>query len=101
MGDRLELQTLFENLLESRNVYFQPPESLQIKYPAIVYELNNIRSKFADGGTYLFNSEYLVTVIDKDPDSSIVVKVLTLPMCRFDRHFESDNLNHYVFVLYF
>lgn len=101
MGSRLELQTLFENLLGSRNVYYQPPASIFIKYPAIVYSRYDIENTFANNGVYLQATAYQVTVIDEDPDSEIVKKVSKLPMCNFDRHFVSDNLNHDVFTLYF
>ena len=101
MPSRLELQTLFENLLGSRNVYFQPPESVKMKYPAIVYGLEDIENTFANDGVYLSQRKYSVTVIDEDPDSEIVVKVSQLPKCRFNRHFESENLNHDVFILQF
>ena len=101
MPSRLKLQTLLEELLGSRNVYFQPPESVKMKYPAIVYGLDNIENSFADDGVYLSKKKYLVTVIDEDPDSPIVDKVAALPICRFNRHFQSDNLNHDVFILYF
>jgi len=101
MSSRLELQTLLEELLGSRNVYFQPPESVKMKYPAIVYGLDNIENSFADDVVYSSKKKYLVTVIDDDPDSLIVDKVAALPTCRFNRNFQSDNLNHNVFILYF
>ena len=101
MPRRLKLQTLLEELLESRNVYFQPPTSVKMKYPAIVYGLEDIENTFANDGVYLSKRKYLVTVIDEDPDSEIVVKISQLPTCRFNRHFESDNLNHDVFTLYY
>ena len=101
MPSRLELQTLLEELLESRNVYFQPPTSVKMKYPAIVYGLEDIENAFANDGVYLSKRKYLVTVIDEDPDSEIVVRISQLPTCRFNRHFESDNLNHDVFTLYY
>jgi hypothetical protein len=72
-----------------------------MKYPAIVYGLEDIENTFADDGVYFFRKKYSVTVIDEDPDSPIVDKVAALPTCRFNRHFESDNLNHDVFILYF
>lgn len=72
-----------------------------MKYPAIVYGLDNIENSFADDGVYLSKKRYLVTVIDEDPDSPIVDKVAALPTCRFNRRFQSDNLNHDVFILYF
>jgi len=101
MSRRLKLQTLLEELLGSRNVYFQPPESVKMKYPAIVYGLEDIENTFANDGVYLSQRKYSVTVIDEDPDSPIVGKVASLPSCRFNRHFKSDNLNHDVFTLQF
>ena len=34
MASRLELQSKFEELLGSRNVYYQPPESIKMSYTA-------------------------------------------------------------------
>ena len=101
MPSRLELQTLLEELLESRNVYYQPPTSVKMRYPAIVYGLEDIENSFANDGVYLSKRKYSVTVIDEDPDSEIVFKISQLPTCRFNRHFESDNLNHDVFTLHY
>lgn len=101
MGSRVDLQTLLENLLGSRNVYFQPPASVTLKYPAIVYSRNDILNSHANNGVYKQTTAYSVTVIDKNPDSEYVKKVSMLPMCTFDRHFAADNLNHDVFTLYF
>ncbi len=101
MPSRLDLQTLLENLLGSRNVYYQPPESIKMSYPAIVYERDNIRNDFANNLVYKQSFSYQVTVVDYDPDSEIVKKVSALPMCSFSRHFTSDNLNHDIFRLYY
>ena len=35
---RNDLQKLLVEVLGSKNVYFQPPESVKMKYPAIVYQ---------------------------------------------------------------
>jgi len=101
MGTRTALQTLLETLLGSRNVYFQPPPTLQMNYPCIVYNLDDIDTKFADNYPYAIGKRYSLTVIDKDPDSSILDKVIMLQKCIFDRHFVADNLNHNIFILYF
>ena len=86
---------------EQCRCYFQPPESIKMNYPAIVYSLDDVDKTYANDGVYLSNRRYAVTVIDKDPDTSLVQKVTNLPMSRFDRHFKKDNLNHYIFnVLY-
>lgn len=98
-SSRLELQTLLEKLLGSRNVYFQPPSSVEMKYPAIVYNLEDIVNRFANDGVYLSERVYTVTVIDEDPESPITDKMAVLPNCRFNRHFESENLNHDIFKM--
>ena len=101
MKRRLELQSKLETLLVSKNVYFQPPESVRMNYPAIVYELSDIDNTFADNLVYKQDTAYQLTVIDKDPDSEIVKEVSKLPKCRFERYFASGNLNHTVFKIYY
>ena len=101
MATRVDLQNVLEKLLGSRNVYYQPPESLKMNYPAIVYARKTIDNSYANNSVYKQNYAYEITVIDKNPDSEIVNKVSKLPTCRFDRHFKSDNLNHDVFTLYY
>ena len=101
MASRIELQTKLEELLGSRNVYYQPPESVKMEYPAIVYSRKNIDDIFADDTVYTQNHSYELTVIDPNPDSEIVMKVSRLPACTFYRHYTADNLNHDVFRLYY
>lgn len=101
MASRLDLQTLLEDLLGSKNVYYQPPASLLMRYPAIVYSRDDIENIHADNRVYMQHTAYLVTVIDKNPDSEYVKKVSMLPMCAYDRHYVADNLNHDTFILYF
>ena len=98
---RLMLHEKLCDILGTKNVYFQPPESIRMKYPAIVYSLDNMESVHANDGVYLSNRRYSVTVIDTDPDNKIIDKVSYLPNCRFNRHYAKDNLYHYVFTLYF
>ena len=101
VADRLSLQTELETILGSSNIYFQPPTSIRMKYPAIVYFRKEIENVFADDAVYNQHDSYTVVIIDKNPDSEIVRDVLKLPMCRYDRHYVSDNLNHDVCVLYY
>lgn len=102
MGNRrLQLHEKLCEILGTRHVYFQPPESVQMNYPAIVYGLDDIENTYADDGVYLSTRRYAVTVIDEDPDSPIVDKIALLPMCRWNRHYEKDNLNHDVFKLFY
>ena len=101
MRPRTELQSILEGLLGSHNVYFQPPSSVSMAYPCIVYSLSTARTTYADNRPYGYDKRYQVTIIDKNPDSPIPDKVAMLPQCGFDRHFTADNLNHDVYNLYF
>lgn len=101
MANRLDLQALLEQILGSRNVYFQPPESLKMSYPAIRYVRKPIQNRFADDSVYKQLQQYEITVIDKNPDSEIWKAISRLPKCRHDRHYQADNLNHDVFTLYY
>ena len=99
MGSRFDLHEILVQKLGSRFVYFQPPASLQMTYPAIVYSRSKIENRFANNSVYGQNYLYTITVIDRDPDSEIVSRVSLIPRIRHDRSFTSDNLNHDVFTL--
>lgn len=102
MANRLNLHEEFATLLGSNNVYFQPPESVKLNYPCIKYSRVGIDSKKADDMNYKNTNRYEVIVIDKDPDSEIPYKILThFKMCGFDRWYPADNLNHFVFTIFY
>lgn len=98
---RLNLQTDLSNLFTPNKVYFQPPSSVKIVYPCVIYKLDSINVNYADSIKYKNKKRYTVTVIDQNPDSELPNKILTLEYSSFDRHFISDNLNHYTFTLYY
>ena len=87
MSRRLKLHNALCDILSCPNkgpecrAYFQPPSSVKMKYPAIVYALDDIENTFAD--------------------SSLVGKVASMPTSRFNRHYTKDNLNHDVFEIFF
>ena len=101
MGNREGLQTLLETLLGSGNVYFQPPETIKMQYPCIIYSRSKIDSTFANDLPYKHYNRYSITVIDANPDSEIPWKIVSLPLCSFDRHYTANNFNHDVFSLYY
>lgn len=101
MGQRLALHQILKAALGTSNVYFQPPETVTMQYPCIVYSRDNAKSQFADGIPYLYKKSYQVTVIDRDPDSPIPDKLAKLPLCTFLRFYTADNLNHDLFQLYY
>ena len=101
MASRLELQTKLEELLGSRNVYYQPPESIVMKYPAIIYNKIKPDTKHANDKVYIKTNCYEIIVISRKPDNPVISMIENLPMCEWDRHYKADNLNHDVLTLYF
>lgn len=100
MASRLELQEKLEELLGSRNVYFQPPESIKLSYPCIIYDLSNERVTYADNKAYHKKRIYTLMIIDKNPDSILLDKLHdTFMYCMFVRSYTADNLHHYVYEL--
>lgn len=100
MTSRLELHAMLVEILGSKNVYFQPPSTIKMSYPAIVYSLGNIENRRADNSVYNTNKSYELTLVTSNPDDETVNKLNVLSMCSFDRFYTSDNLNHYVFTIY-
>lgn len=101
MADRLDLNEKLCELLGSRNVYTDPPESEKMRYPAIVYSRDDFDDKHANNGIYVSRTRYELTVITDDPDSELIEEVKALPYCSYNRHFTSDNLHHDVFTIYY
>lgn len=100
MDRRLKLHEMLCDILGSGNVYYQPPETIKMQYPAIVYSRYDVENFHANNGVYIQSPAFQVIVIDRNPDSDIVKDVSRLPLCTFDRHYKADNLNHDVFTIY-
>lgn len=101
MNRRTELHNLLTNILGSGYVYFQPPETVKMVYPCIVYSLETIGTRHADDLPYMKDRAYAVIIIDKNPDLELVSKMSELKLCQFERHYTANNLNHWVFRIYF
>lgn len=103
MEKRLRLHEILKEIMggSSSNVYFQPPANIRMQYPCIVYQRDDALTEFAGNLPYSFNQRYQVTLIDRDPDHPAREKIAALPLCRYERYFAANNLNHDVFVVYF
>ena len=101
MASRLELQKKLEELLESRNVYYEPPTNVRMEYDAIRYSLEAIESRFANDDRYRNLKKYNVIVISRDPDPEVVDKILGLRYTSLGRPYVADNLYHYPITIYY
>lgn len=98
---RVELQRMLEGLLGTRNVYFQPPTGMKLQYPCIVYHLDAANDVHASDRIYRRLYRYSLTYITKNPEDPMRDTIDNLQYCRFDRFFVSDNLNHFVYTIYY
>ena len=106
MGTRIDLHTILCEIMKqlgfsTKSVYYQPPESLHLSYPCIVYRGSGGNTEYADNVPYIKKRRYQITVIDEDPDSKIPDFIGNLPYASYDTDYESDNLNHFVFNIYY
>lgn len=101
MASRLDLQNKLEELLGSKNVYYQPPEDFKMSYPAIIYSKDDIEARHANNDKYNKMNKYNIIVIDRLPDNEVIDKILELPLSSYDRWYSSDNLNHDSMTLYY
>ena len=101
MGRRLDLDSQLRSLLGSDNVYFQPPESIVLKYPCIIYKRESNDVKFADGAPYAIRRKYSLLLIDRNPDTTLPDTISALPLCKPGSFYQFENLNHYPFTIYY
>lgn len=101
MDRRLELHNILSGIPGVKKAYFQPPETEKLVYPCIIYRLQTVRMLSANDLPYKNRDAYSVTIIDRNPDSKIRRVLESMPLCRFDRPYTADGLNHWVYQLYY
>lgn len=99
MGQRRDLHKIFQAI--TPNVYFQPPETIKMEYPCIVYELSGENVIYADDRPYHRMNHYEAILIDRNPDTKLTGPLGDLKFSKFDRFYTADNLNHYVYDIYY
>lgn len=100
MSRRTKLHEDLVEVLGNPHVYFQPPPTLLMEYPCIRYELDAKDVRYSNDRPYLVFDRYSVVIMDFDPDSELVNRMMELPYCRFNRKYKADQLCHYVFDCY-
>ncbi len=103
---RAELQSALKDILGSGNVYYEPPETVKLKYPCIIYNLARMHNRSADNyGPFIRYDSYTVMYITSETmttrgEDSVLEKLMALRGCVFDRTYVADRLHHYVFTVY-
>lgn len=99
--NRTELQDKLKELLGSNEVYYQPPESMKMSYPAIILSRDILNSNYANDKKYSKMDKYKIVVATKLPDIPVLDDILDLPYCSSTvAPYMSNGLIHYVFSIY-
>lgn len=98
--DRLSLHNKLLSLLGNPNVYYQPPSTITLKYPCIIYKLDDVEGVHANNSKYWGTRKYLITLVSKTPDPTILDDILALPLSKFEDPLVVDNLYQYVCSLH-
>ena len=90
----------FDQILQAPAVYFQPPSTVQMVYPCIVYHKDNGRTRHADNFPYKTWQGYSIKVIDTNPDSEIPEEVGKMSGISYETSYSVEGLHHTVFHIY-
>ena len=102
MGRRQNLHDELKELLGTNNCYFQPPESIKLKYPCYVYKRSAPDRLRADNLLYRRVNKYELIYITFNPDDPLIETTEDhFSMCSLLRHYAADGLNHYYYEIYY
>ena len=96
-----QLRDILKSILPSGNVYFQPPPSVKIEYPCIIFERESNQVSMADDRRYKSMFRYSILYIRRTNDTEVPEAILSLPLCSYDRFYATDNLNHDAFSIFY
>lgn len=103
-NQRDRLHSILTSIKGPKKVYYQPPSTERLVYPCLIYTLEKINTRYANGNRYLSVPLYTLLLIDYDPESIIQKEIMDLRgdcHVKFNRYYTADNLNHWSYDLYF
>lgn len=83
-------------------VHFQPPESVKLTFPCILFKFEGFKEFFANDGRHMLREKYTATHIYREPEADLKEEVLSAFLfASFDRPYIADNLYHDVYTIYY
>jgi len=101
MDEIEKIVSIFRNILQNENAYFEPPPNYIMKYPGIRITLDEANKKKADNKVYGLRKRYSVALITQEVRLDIITSILQLPYCEYGRSFVKDNLRNTFFTFYY
>ena len=100
MKTREQIQTMLEEILGSKNVYFQAPPNTGMKYPCIVYSFRNFNINNADNNPYLVTGRWDIHHMYKSIKNDLKEKfVFDVDYCLFDKRIVSDGVYNDYYII--
>ena len=101
-ANRLELREKLSQFMldcgETPKLYFQPPESVKLEYPCMIYHLRTMSSRKANNRPYHKTIGFDITYITRSHSSKVPDRMLDEPLFSFDRYYTAENLHHYAYT---
>lgn len=101
-ANRLALREILSKVMvdcgEEPKLYYQPPESMRLEYPCMIYHLKDMSSNYADNRPYMKLISFDITYVTRSPSSSVPVAMTDQSLMSFDRYYTADNLHHYAYT---
>lgn len=102
MDRRQKLHNLLKTVTGINNVYYQPPESVKIKYPCVIYSKKSKYTKRADNSVWGIVDRYEVTIVTNKADTDYADKILEhVQRSSYVRRFIANNLYHDTLSIYY
>ncbi len=96
---RIELDNKFRSIPGLEHVYFQPPESVSLKYPCLIYTISANSYRYAQNNKYYTGTRYTVKLISKNPDEPLREYLEQFRYCELASFYTVNNLNHFIYNL--
>lgn len=84
----------------AENVYYNPPSSVQLVYPCIIVQLDDVLHGHANNKVYKRDNRYALTIIDPNPDSELRAIIDDLPKTSMNRSYVADGLWHFSYTMF-
>lgn len=100
---RIDLHNMIKSLTPTGwNIYFQPPESIKLSFPCIIYGRGEIDAKYADDKMYVGKRAYNVQIISRDPECTLAeTLMMNISGCKSTGLSVIDNLYHDNLTIYY
>lgn len=95
-----EARAILSKIVGHDRVYFQPPESIKMAYPAVVFHLSDLAATRGSNTVFSMRDRYTVTVMDKQPFPEYLYDLQRVPYTSLDTTYRVNGLNHFVYTMY-